>query len=188
MTYSNRPPVYAERSRSFGFVVDDVAWARSHGYGRDLPGGGQGCVEKARRGLYPDYATWSKVSADLTPLYAAKVTADPRYRNTVREWADCMREEGLPYSSPARIRAALPALTRGKAPEQAHALEVRLATAEAGCAVGTTLAATVKALDLQHGAPVRKLYAARVETRNRLELAALPRARELLTPPLQETR
>ncbi|WP_418957929.1 hypothetical protein [Streptomyces tritici] len=213
--------------RRFPYVVDDVAWARAHGFGRDqerriaaakaadpnerwfrrlsparqraalaalngprpvglrarMPGGGmvaasdEGCTAWAQRRLYGDLPAWFEArltAANLTPLYVPRVRAHPAYRKAVRAWAACMARRGHPHASPDALRAALPGV-RTPAGERA------LAVAEAECAAASGLAATARALDARYGAEARRAHAGPLATKARLERAALPRAREVLT-------
>ncbi|MFG2333630.1 hypothetical protein ACGFMM_28975 [Streptomyces sp. NPDC048604] len=209
--------------RRFPYVVDDVGWARAHGFGRDeerrlaaakaadpneryfrtlpparqraalaalngprpvglrarMPGGGtvaasdEGCTAQAQRRLYGDLPAWFEArltAANLTPLYVPRVRADPAYRTAVRDWSACMTRRGHAYPTPEALRAALPGTG-----------ERELAVAEAECAADSGLAATAKALDARYGAAARRAHAAPLATKARLERAALPRAREVLT-------
>lgn len=221
-TLADEPP-----PRRFPYVLDDVAWARRHGYGRDeerriaarkaadpneryfrglppgrqkaalaalngarptglsarMPGGGvvvasdEGCTARARSRLYGDLQGWFAARltvANLTPLYVPKVREDTEFRRAAGAWARCMAARGHRYASPDALREALPGV-------RTRAAEIRLAVAEAGCAGESGLAATAKALDARYGAEVRRRYAAQIATELRLERAALPRAREVLS-------
>lgn len=213
-------------AREFPYVIDDVAWAREHGYGSDiqralaqvratdpnqlyfraLPSGRRaaalkaangermegvtakapdgmvaqrssgGCQSEADRTLYGNLQEWFQAEFtedSLTGMRQSDVNGDPRFAEAVKPWAACMRKAGHPYPSPARLRAQLPA------PE--HPLprteEVRLAVAEARCAISSGLARTADELDRQYADKLRRQHRSAVETRLRLQHAALPRAR-----------
>jgi len=212
-------------NRSFPYVIDDVAWARRHGYGSDiqrrlaeldeadpnrryynslspaqrtaalaaingerpvglsarLPSGGvmarsdRSCTSAAERELYRDLPTWYRVehvTDDVVGLWRGQVAGDPAFRAAVGRWAVCMREHGYGYTSPALARAEL---TRPDQPA-GRDREIQVAVAEATCATSTGLAATATALDQHYASQVRRQYAPEFATRQRLELAALPRA------------
>jgi hypothetical protein len=116
----------------FPYILDDVHWARRHGYGTELAGIDQSC----RTETEPDAEAATRARID-------RVRADPRFTEAVRPWADCMRANGYPYASPAAARAALP-LADGQ--------ETRLASTEAECALASGLAVTAKALDREYTA------------------------------------
>lgn len=213
-------------AREFPYVIDDVAWARQHGYGSDiqralaevratdpnqryfsgLPSGRRaaalkaangermegvtarapdgvvaqrssgGCQSEADRTLYGNLQEWfqAKFTEDsLTGMRQSDVNGDPRFAEAVKPWAACMRKAGHPYPSPARLRAQLPP------PE--HPLprteEVRIAVAEARCAISSGLARTADELDRQYADKLRRQHRTAVGTRLRLQHAALPRAR-----------
>lgn len=209
----------------FPYVLDDIGWARRHGYGTDLrrsadaeaaadpnktyfdsltaegrkaavaalngtgpgrvetvlPTGGliarydNGCTSQAWRELYGDLAAWYravKVAEALPALWQREVTADPVFVSAVARWSGCMRKSGNPFESPAAARASAVspnAVTGGD-------VEMRTAVAEATCALETGLAAIAHQLDRSRRAEVRAKYRAELETKLRLQLAALPRA------------
>ncbi|WP_406861878.1 hypothetical protein ABZO31_15940 [Streptomyces sp. HUAS MG47] len=148
-----------------------------------MPGGGtvaasdEGCTARAQRHLYGDLPAWFEArltAANLTPLYVPRVRADPAYRKAVRAWSACMKRRGHAYPTPEALRAALPGTG-------AAVGERELAVAEAECAADSGLAATAKELDARYAAAARRAHAAPLATKTRLERAALPRAREVLT-------
>lgn len=228
--WPGRPPGPDELKNTTLFI-DDVRWARRHGYGGELerkaekeqkkdrntayleglsdrerarwdralfgsedsrvvnvrlPAGGRvgtrldGCVAKARDGLYGDLGKWfraSKVAENLTPLYADDLTRDRAYRDAVREWSHCMRGKGHDYDSPEKIRKRLPELNERLAPDRAHAAEVRLAVAEARCARSSGLGRTARRLEQQYRDKViGKRYRAEVDAYLRLARRALTKA------------
>lgn len=142
----------------------------------------QGCTAEAQQRLYGDLAAWfrAKVTvSNLTPMYVSKVEHDPRFTKAVEEWGRCMQRAGHQFTSPNQLREALHGLTEGLGPAEADAVEVRLAVAEATCARSTPLAATAAELDRQYGDMARQQYRSEIETKHRLQLAALDRARQI---------
>ena len=218
-------PTTLPDDRSFPYVVDDVRWARAHGYGSDiyaevervrqadpvlrylqglstpqrraalasvngspsdpsleaeLPSGAvvrrsaTSCTSRAQQQLYGDVRAWyrvTKVTENLPPAWISRVLDDPRYAAAVREWSTCMRERGFPYASPTEAR-------KGATGRPA---ETDTAVAEATCAGQTGLARIVDRLEARYAAAVRQRFRSDLETKDRLERAALPRARALVT-------
>jgi hypothetical protein len=215
-------------ARDFPYVINDVTWARKHGYGTDIqqamakvretdpnqryfrslpakrraaaltaangsrplkvtakaPDGmlfqrsPEGCQSETDRKLYGDLQKWfqAKVTFDtLTEIRRSRVLADPRFAKAVKPWAACMRAAGHSYSSPAQLRNSLAPsnhrLSRKK--------EIRLAVAEADCALSSGLSGKAAALDREYAEKLRRQYHSDVETRRRLQLTALPRARSI---------
>ncbi|MER6098643.1 hypothetical protein ABT154_22875 [Streptomyces sp. NPDC001728] len=239
--YWTVPRLSEEESRGVGYVLDDVAWAREHGYGSRLrykelaakrsdpnlihrngltgqrliaytealyggpgtptlsvrvPGGGTissqlgGCHGTALEGLYGDRATWfrvDKIAANLTPLYGAELRNDPRFTSAVTAWSRCMRSGGHPYPDPdAAHGAAVRATARdtGTAPgaadeQRAFAAEVRLAVAEATCAVKSGLGKTGRALETEYRNELDGVYLDALAEHDRIERRALARARDI---------
>ncbi|MGW5744760.1 hypothetical protein [Amycolatopsis sp. NPDC003861] len=224
--YRITPPPSVPDQREFPYVVDDVEWARKHGYGSDIeqqldalraddpnqryfrslpaerrpaaaaaangpkplgltakdPDGGtvtrsdQGCRTEVFRELYGDPQTWFQASttvAGLKPLRVRRVMADPKFTGALGPWSACMRSAGFAYSSPADLRAHRPE-------QPAFADEQRMAVTEATCAGQSGLAATAKELDAHYEAELNQQYQAALDTRHRLQEAALPHARQLL--------
>ncbi|WP_371657684.1 hypothetical protein [Streptomyces sp. NBC_00280] len=210
--------------KSFPYVVDDVAWARRHGYGSDvrrridqvrrsdpnrrylqglppnrrtqavdaysgrtgglevrLPTGvtagrsTDGCLAETEGTLYGGLGNWFRAKAvtdSLGSIRRADVFADPQFRDSTREWAACMREHGHRYADPGQARAEFASDTakdRNK--------EVRTAVDEARCAHSSGLSATARRLDARYDKRLQQKYRAAVDSRLRLERAALPRAR-----------
>ncbi|MBB5857561.1 hypothetical protein ACFQ05_18305 [Amycolatopsis umgeniensis] len=134
-----------------------------------------GCTSQTWRELYGDLAAWyraSKIAEALPGLWRGRVVTDPAFTAAVARWSGCMKEAGLPYESPAAARAAISAPDAGAGGDG----EIRTAVAEATCAGRTGLAATARELDRSRQADVRAEYREGLETRLRLQLAALPRA------------
>jgi hypothetical protein len=151
-----------------------------------LPTGGllarydNGCTSQAWRELYGDLAAWyrvTKVAEVLPGLWQRRVVTDPVFTAAVARWSGCMREAGHRYESPAAARAAF----RSSDATTGRDVEVRTAVAEATCAGRTGLAATARELDQSCQAGVRAEYRAELDTRLRLQLAALPRAQSVMT-------
>ncbi|MER6997224.1 hypothetical protein [Streptomyces sp. NPDC000410] len=211
-------------ARDFPLVVDDVGWARRHGYGTDLQraaeklqrddvnqryfaglsasrraealiaaNGGRpegltattpdgmrmsrspdGCQSQADRSLYRDLPGWFQARTTLTSLtsmVSERTGADPAFARAVRPWSACMRAAGHDFAGPSAVRDALPV---------PRSTEIRLAVAEATCAQSSGLAETVRRLNRTHETRLRQRYGADVDTAHRLQLAALPRAREVI--------
>ncbi|WP_267242972.1 hypothetical protein [Streptomyces sp. PR69] len=153
-----------------------------------LPGGQTvgstigGCQAEAQRRLYGDPRTWfrvTRVTDNLTPLYVPDIERDPRFRSAQRAWSACMHEAGHRYASPGELRSDLPRLSEGVSPETAHTIEVRLAVREAECAARTSLGKTARSLEREYSREVRRRYRDEIDTRRRMELAALARAAEI---------
>ncbi|MFD5890351.1 hypothetical protein ACFWHQ_30855 [Streptomyces sp. NPDC060334] len=150
-----------------------------------LPTGGvvrrsdRGCVSGAQRELYGDLRAWFQASTTVHALDAirrGRVLADPRYADGVRAWARCMRESGYRYPDPARTRAAALSPATAMSPGRERAL----ARAEVRCAERSGLSATAGRLDELHAAALRAEHHRAVAEKDRLEAAALPRARAVL--------
>lgn len=218
-------PPPEDEQRKFPYVVDDVDWARRHGFGggivaaaqarrRDdpnqryfedlpparraaalvalngarpeglearLPSGGvvrrsaESCRSEAERELYGDLPAWyraHRVVANLSIVRSGRVLADPAYAAALPAWARCMRRHGYPVDSPADLRRTVA--------DRGRDAEVAAAVAEATCAAGG-LAATARKLDARYAAELAQLYRSDIETERRLELAAAPRARAIVT-------
>jgi hypothetical protein len=137
------------------------------------------CQVTAEQELYGDARVWfqARVTRDgLKALRTGAVLADPGFAEAARPWANCMRAAGYPYTTPAELRGHLPPAEKPLPfPEEQH-----MAVAEANCAVSSGLAATAATLDARHGARLTAKFEADVGTAQRLEQAALPRARELV--------
>jgi hypothetical protein len=219
------------QAREFPYVLDDVAWAREHGYGGDLrreldqvrekdvnqryfrslppdrraqalraangrdPNGvtartpdgmvlrrsTEGCQSHAQRVLYGDLAAWfqAEVTQDSLPeVRHERVMADPAFGRAVEQWARCMRAAGHPYTSPAQLRRD--ALPGPGEPALAEPQEIRLAVTEARCAADSGLARTARALDRTYTVQLRHQYRSELDTAQRLQLRALPRAEEVV--------
>jgi hypothetical protein len=139
----------------------------------------RGCIAEAQREVYGDLAGWfqaSTVTNNLAGTRAGLVTQDPQFLGALRRWSRCMHAGGYPYANPGEARAAVPTVKR----RRTRKLEIRVAVAEATCAVRTGLAATARRLDRHYAAVVRKQYRSDVVTKRRMELAALPRARAVI--------
>lgn len=150
-----------------------------------LPSGGvvrrssDSCIAEAERELYGDLATWyrvERVTDNLPGVWVAEVLADPAYRSAIGAWATCMRGRGYRYDNPSKAHQDL-----RTAPGATREREIRTAVAEATCAHSSGLAATARGLEQRYAAAVRTKYAGEIETRRRLEDAAVPRACALLS-------
>ncbi|MFC3986516.1 hypothetical protein [Streptosporangium jomthongense] len=162
---------------------DDVKVLAAH-----LPDGGTinnalgGCQLSSNEKLYGDRERWFPLDAlasNIAPLYMRAITKDARFTTALSSWSRCMRGKGHTYTTPMEIRAALPGLTKGLAPAQAHAVEVKLAVAEATCARATSLTSTLRALQAEYRPKVEGPNAAGLRTHARLLREALERAKEI---------
>ncbi|MFD9906254.1 hypothetical protein [Streptomyces sp. NPDC059063] len=142
-----------------------------------------GCERSARQELYGDAKAFfraDKVATNLTPVYTPKLIRDPLFTTALKAWSTCMRTAtGHGYADPEAVRADLRRRSEHLGPAQAHALEVKLAVAEATCARRTSLRATLRRLDRRYGDPVRDRYAEEIATSNRMKRAALRRADQI---------
>ncbi|WP_217249211.1 hypothetical protein [Streptomyces sp. AC602_WCS936] len=154
----------------------------------ELPGGGtvqtpaDSCQADAKEQLYGDFETWfraEKTAMNLNSLYVPALLKDKRFTSALTNWATCMREAGHSYADPPEIRAKLPDLTEGLSAEEAYATEVRLAVAEATCAVETDLADTAHELESEYREKELKRYGEEITAYERMRLAALARAEEI---------
>ncbi|MCS0603576.1 hypothetical protein NX794_20505 [Streptomyces sp. LP11] len=221
------PPAASTTRHDFPYAVDDVGWARAHGYGADryaalrradstnpnkryllslrpdrrtalvaalngsrpsglavdLPNGArvshsdEGCTAEAERSLYGDLPAWfraTRTTAFLDGERVAAVQRDPRYLGARDRWARCMKAAGFPYADPQDSRAA------ASAQGVSRAREIRLAVAEATCAVSTGLSRVAADLDHSYDVRLRKRYPGVYGDLARLKAAALPRARALV--------
>ncbi|WP_424857656.1 hypothetical protein [Streptomyces sp. SAI-170] len=151
----------------------------------DVPGGGTvtsrlgGCELQARERLYGDHATWfrvDKTATHLSRLYAGDLVADPRFVKALRRWSSCMRAEGRTYANPAEARDALHRRTQQLPPQRAFALERELAVADATCARDVGLKAVGRKVEASYVDRLRGRYGDDLDTRRRLQRAALDRA------------
>ncbi len=227
--YQITPPPAVPDQREFPYVIDDVAWARKHGYGSDIqrqldsignndpnqkyfhglpedrrtaalaaangakpigltakdPDGivstrsDQGCHAEVYRELYGDAQAWFQASTTVNALNGVRVervTADPKFAAALGPWSACMHTAGYDFKSPTDLRASLPA------PDQPlpFADEQRMAVAEATCANDSKLAAVAKELDAHYDAELHQEYRGALDTRRRMQQAALPHARDLV--------
>ncbi|WP_328942996.1 hypothetical protein OG259_16635 [Streptomyces sp. NBC_00250] len=162
----------------------------------NVPSGGTissrlgGCHGTALEELYGDRATWfrvDKIAANLTPLYAAELRSDPRFRSAVTAWSRCMRSAGHPYPDPAAAHGAAAKATApdaGTTPgssdeRRAFAAEVRLAVAEATCAVNSGLGKTGRALETEYRNKLDGVYLDALAEHAGIERRALARARDI---------
>ncbi|MGW7195679.1 hypothetical protein [Streptomyces chryseus] len=215
--------------RDFPYVVDDVAWAREHGYGSELerrartlrdtdpnrryarslgaerraeamdalhgrqrnaltvtlPSGAEvgrsdeGCTARAEKELYADLAAWFRAEAvtqALSGLRRSQVIADPAYTGAVRVWSACMNRRGVHHPDPAAARARF-LDTPGKATPTE---ERRTAVAEAQCALSSGLSDTAGRLSSRYGDALKAEHHSAFRERDRLQRAALPRARAIV--------
>ncbi|MFI9155539.1 hypothetical protein [Streptomyces sp. NPDC053367] len=227
--YRKVPEHAMKEQRDFPYVVDDVAWAREHGYGSELerraralrdtdpnrryarsldperraeamdvlhgrqrnaltvtlPSGAQvgrsdeGCTAEAERELYGDLAAWFRAQAvtqALSGLRRSQVIADPAYTRRVRAWSACMNRRGLHLSDPQAARARFL-----DAPGKATSTEERrTAVAEAQCALSSGLSDTAGRLSSRYGDALKSEHRSVFRERDRLQRAALPRARRIV--------
>ncbi|MEV0326142.1 hypothetical protein AB0H63_06755 [Micromonospora echinospora] len=149
-----------------------------------LPSGGvvghsdRGCGAEAQRKLYGDFANWYRMNTFVKDLVSERrglVLGDHRYKTAVLQWADCMRAQGMAYGSPMETRDAVRDKKRFD-----RGAEIRLATAEAGCAARSGLSGVAHQLDQHYAEQLKKRYAEEVTAEARLRETALPRATEII--------
>ncbi|MEV0379052.1 hypothetical protein [Nonomuraea sp. NPDC050643] len=155
-----------------------------------LPSGGTisgtfgGCTGEAKRLLFGDLGTWfraGKIAMNLMPLYVPDLLADRRFVAAQRDWSRCMARQGHSYADPPEIRQALARLTDGMDATRAHAVEVRLAVAEATCARQTSFADLARSLERRYRERAARPYARELADLGHLEREALERARRTLS-------
>lgn len=226
-----QPPAQPSATTRFPYMIDDVTWARQHGFGSDIehqaaaaaksdPNGAyfdalsatrkqqatealngppatpngpdrvsvalptgitvsrseHGCTSEAQTELYGDLSSWftaDKIVASLPTIRQAMVKQDPKFTAATTRWVTCMRASGHQYSSPDQARAAFV----GPKPTGDPRSEIDTAVAEASCAMSTGLDQAAKDLDKHYAEVLDKQYASAIATKNRLEAAALPKAR-----------
>ncbi|MFF3490078.1 hypothetical protein ACFYWS_01895 [Streptomyces sp. NPDC002795] len=154
------------------------------------PGGGTvsmatgGCNAEALRALYGDLGTWfaaDKTVSGLGSLYEPRIKRSKRFVSAVDSWSRCMRDKGHRYTNPTSLRERVPALTHGLNDPRAHAVEVRLATAEAACARDSGLGRIARALERTYrGEYAAGRYREPYATRVRLQHKALAKAERVL--------
>ncbi|MFD4561298.1 hypothetical protein ACFWP5_44475 [Streptomyces sp. NPDC058469] len=166
-------------------LVSDLNGARPQGLSARLPNGirvshsDQGCQATAERRLYGDLQAWfraTRVTDSLAGTRVGLVTDDKRYKAAVKPWARCMRERTYTYADPARARSAA---TLPQTPWP-HAKEVRLASAEAACAVSSGLSSVAESLDSEYRDRLRRSHPRETADLARLKREALPRARAIV--------
>jgi hypothetical protein len=138
-----------------------------------------GCTVTAEDRLYGSFAAWFRaenVAESLPALWQSDVVSDPRFGAAVSRWSRCMRGRHYRYASPA---AAADVFTN-PAHLMPRSTEVRVATAEAQCAMSTGLSTLARALNAHYQHVVELRYRTVIITFRRLARAALPRARALL--------
>ncbi|MFJ9241706.1 hypothetical protein [Streptomyces sp. NPDC101776] len=172
-------------ARTRAALVSDLNGARPQGLSARLPNGmrvshsDQGCQATAERQLYGDLQAWfraTRVTDSLAGMRVGLVTDDKRYKAAVEPWARCMRERTYNYPDPARARAAA---TLPETPWP-RAQEVRLASAEAACAVSSGLSSVAKSLDAEYRELLRLSHPRETADLARLKREALPRARVIV--------
>lgn len=155
-----------------------------------LPGGGtvrasgSSCLAEAKDELYGDFETWfqvEKTAENLASTYAGKVLADSRFVHAIGLWSTCMKERGHDVADPPGARELLTKLTDGMSRDEAFGVEVDLAVAEASCATATPLAGTARAVRDEYHAKALARYGDEVATYERMSVAALGRAREIVS-------
>ncbi|MBK3578328.1 hypothetical protein JHN63_31895 [Streptomyces sp. MBT65] len=166
-------------------LVSDLNGARPQGLSARLPNGmrvshsDEGCQATAERQLYGDLQAWfraTRVTDSLAGMRVDLVTNDKRYKAAVEPWARCMRERTYNYPDPARARAAA---TLPETPWP-HAEEVRLASAEAACALSSGLSSVAKSLDSEYRDRLGRGHPRETADLARLKREALPRARAIV--------
>lgn len=154
----------------------------------ELPSGGtvrtprEGCYAEARERLYGDYPTWTRVKktvTGLTPLYVPRILRDERLVTAVKAWSRCMNESGNPFKSPDEIRQKRDSLVKGMNASQAQSAEVKLAVAEAECALRISLGETARSLEDEYREKTLRDYPEEFAAYQQMRMTALSRARNL---------
>jgi hypothetical protein len=181
----NQRYFHSAPAKARAVLVSDLNGARPQGLSARLPNGvrvthsDQGCQATAERQLYGDLQAWfraTRVTDSLAGTRVGLVTDDKRYKAAVKPWARCMRERTYTYADPARARAAA---TLPQTPWP-HAKEVRLASAEAACAVSSGLSSVAESLDSEYRNRLRRSHPRETADLARLKREALPRARAIV--------
>jgi hypothetical protein len=214
----------------FPYVVDDVAWARSNGFGTGtastakpdpnwhyfyttlpisrrtgymtalggaegspgvqviLPNGmalghsKSGCMATADAELYGNYAAWFQAFnfVDLLkPLSQTQALNDPKYTVAIRRWSQCIHAYGYAYPTPPSLAQAFNS-SPGLHSRAARGASVNAAVAEARCAIRTGLANTARRLASSYFSTILERYSKEVKAYIWLQLAAIPRAHEIM--------
>lgn len=157
----------------------------------ELPGGGTvktpdaSCQVDAKQQLYGDFATWfraEKTATNLSGLYVPDLLDDKRFVSAVEKWSTCMAKAGHAYADPPAIREKLPELTGptdGQDADEAFAIEVDLAVAEATCATSSPLSETARTLEAEYRDRKLGRYNEDIATYRHLSLTALARAEDI---------
>lgn len=149
-----------------------------------------GCTAQAQKQLYGDLTAWFRadvVTGALPALRRQQVVTDGEFKAAVKKWSACMQKRGLRYTDPNQARAAFIAPGTASEDTARRRQEVRTAVAEAECAHDTGFTSVVERLDRRYDARLRARYRAEVSNRLRMENAALPRARALLSTDRTDT-
>jgi hypothetical protein len=134
-----------------------------------------GCLAAAQQELYGDLRRWFPARTIVNNLAAAilpTVYAAQRFRQVAEQWSRCMAERGHHFRDPVDLRERFTT-----APGDG---ERRVAVAEAECVVASRLAETGHRLERELGAPVRARYAGDIRAHREFQVAALPRAADLI--------
>ncbi|WP_032763920.1 hypothetical protein [Streptomyces sp. CNS654] len=154
----------------------------------ELPGGGTvrtpdaSCQVDAKQQLYGDFATWfraEKTATNLSGMYVPDLVDDKRFVRAVEKWSTCMAEAGHAYADPPAIREKLPGLAEGQDPDEAFAVEVDLAVAEATCATSSSLSETARTLEAEYRDRKLGPYREDIAAYQRMSLTALARAEDI---------
>ncbi|MBB6569936.1 hypothetical protein HPO96_08290 [Kribbella sandramycini] len=218
----------AAEHRKFPYGVEDVDWARRHGYGialeaksrardaqhpnrkyfsslapdqqekylstvngptpvgltaQDVDGrlvthSDQGCDAEAQRALYGDLPGWYraiKLTNGLPRARALQVLKAESFQPLVAAWSRCMKSRGFDFIAPVES-ARLMRHRTGLAPAE----EIRTAIAEAECLHTSGLAAAAQTADRRVADEQRRQYKSELDTKLRLQRAALPTALKVL--------
>lgn len=183
--YANGLPEH-ERARYSatldGLSSGSMVTARLPG-GRTVQASDSGCLAEAKGRLYGDFETWfqvEKIAENLSMTYVGKVLKDSRFVRALETWSTCMTSRGYDVADPPGARELLTRLTNGMTREESFAVEVELAVAEASCANATPLAETARAVRDEYHAKELRRYGEDVATYERMSVAALGRAREIV--------
>jgi hypothetical protein len=139
-----------------------------------------GCTAVAEGILYGNFTAWFRayvVVENLSPLWRAKVQADPEYTQSTRAWSRCMLASGFEYATPQT------AAERFRFGSETHPgiLEKSTAITARKCADDVHMDSVVNHLVDHYEPSVYHTQAEEVDTYSRLESKAVSLAVSLVT-------
>ncbi|MGI8407583.1 MAG: hypothetical protein ACR2L3_03645 [Actinomycetota bacterium] len=145
---------------------------------------GEGCLADARRRLYgdlPAYFELSVATMQIEPEVDRRVAADPAYVDALRQWQECIHNEGYGFATPADAFAAASALyEESPIPSDAKVMETRIAVADAQCGVESRLARVGQSLESRYQKEIRAANEGEVIAALQLQAEAVERAKGIL--------